>query len=429
MDLQSDIYNYRANIENIFVPPHKSPNAPNHNHNCNQFAYDSDSIFIMTYQSLPKKNEFFASGGLVELTTHDVECVICKEPFDRSQDHAPVQIKKCGHVFGKSCLLTWWDLESSTHITTKNCCLCRCELFTARPSILIPTGTDDDLLLGLEGDDWDDWIDFRTGQVAPPGQAEAHRDRLWELFCDLPEREIVLELLALYDAVRFNDAGENRFPYHPFANQDQKRRFLEIFTLRRYISSMNANAGIWAAYHVHLSRASDPASDPGSYSDEICRPLFSLVRILEFLGMHHVRPAELPNEFFGRSLLAFVYHNDFKDIEWEIFEKAAKLENDKDWINLLFLSWFICLAIANGFYNPQKNHFEDFIESFASSWAGQLSPLFLHQMKIVTLKVLINPDSHDISIGRYYRLTVTEEEVKDVWGNAWRVANDPAATN
>ncbi|KAF2878383.1 hypothetical protein BDV95DRAFT_478624 [Massariosphaeria phaeospora] len=53
-------------------------------------------------------------------------CSICYEKFD--QDHGPVRLQGCGHIFGRKCILDWFNANRSNSNT---CPLDRTVLFTS----------------------------------------------------------------------------------------------------------------------------------------------------------------------------------------------------------------------------------------------------------------------------------------------------------
>lgn len=66
-------------------------------------------------------------GAFLKDGIEEAQCNICLEAFDNN--HVPIQIKECGHHFGKGCLEKWLKTEASRVGT---CPTCRGVLFTAK---------------------------------------------------------------------------------------------------------------------------------------------------------------------------------------------------------------------------------------------------------------------------------------------------------
>jgi len=81
---------------------------------------------------LPTKATFL-STHIHPLNSYPRECGICTRSFDRSDNptgHQPVRIDGCHHIFGHSCILRWFNSNSSD---SNQCPSCRQPLFAAAP--------------------------------------------------------------------------------------------------------------------------------------------------------------------------------------------------------------------------------------------------------------------------------------------------------
>lgn len=72
--------------------------------------------------SVPRSLQAFMKDGI-----EAADCSICREPFDNT--HIVIQIKECGHHFGKNCLEKWLQLNGPKG----TCPHCRGVLFTSSP--------------------------------------------------------------------------------------------------------------------------------------------------------------------------------------------------------------------------------------------------------------------------------------------------------
>jgi hypothetical protein len=77
--------------------------------------------------SLPSREAYTKDLISVAICSAAGPCPICQEDYDK--DHAPVLLQLCGHIYGKPCILEWFEEGANT------CPLDRKELFASASEV------------------------------------------------------------------------------------------------------------------------------------------------------------------------------------------------------------------------------------------------------------------------------------------------------
>ncbi|KAF2711020.1 hypothetical protein K504DRAFT_466056 [Pleomassaria siparia CBS 279.74] len=76
---------------------------------------------------LPTQEAFIANLKAPATVPEDLCCSICLDEYE-SGEHQAVTMEPCGHVFGKCCIVEWFQ-NSENHANSTSCPMCRRQLF------------------------------------------------------------------------------------------------------------------------------------------------------------------------------------------------------------------------------------------------------------------------------------------------------------